>query len=96
MSAGKFYKESTHATLIPGENGKIYIDLATGKLTAGLDRLLQLFQKHWHWEKLHPQLTVEIVERQLTRSQPKAHARPDATKTEDSETNETLRLMGRR
>ena len=28
---GSFYKESTHTTVIPGEAGKIYVDLATDK-----------------------------------------------------------------
>lgn len=31
LSGGKFYEESTHATLINGETGKIYIDLSSGK-----------------------------------------------------------------
>jgi hypothetical protein len=29
--SSKFYKESTHTTEIPGESGKIYVDLATNK-----------------------------------------------------------------
>ena len=31
LSGGKFYKESAHTTEIPGEAGKIYVDLATSK-----------------------------------------------------------------
>lgn len=31
LSGGKFYEESTHASLINGETGKIYIDLSSGK-----------------------------------------------------------------
>lgn len=31
LSGGKFYKEATHDTEIPGEAGKIYVDLTSGK-----------------------------------------------------------------
>lgn len=30
-SGGKFYKESSHSTLITGESGKIYVDMTTNK-----------------------------------------------------------------
>ncbi len=32
LSGGKFYKEAAHATEIPGESNKIYVDLATNKI----------------------------------------------------------------
>ncbi len=94
MSAGKFYKESTHATLIPGENGKIYIDLATGKTYRWSGSAFAVISETLALGETSS--TAYRGDRGKTaydHSQ-KAHARPDATKTEDSETNGNIKING--
>lgn len=94
MSAGKFYKESTHATLIPGENGKIYIDLTTGKTYRWSGSAFAVISETLALGETSS--TAYRGDRGKTaydHSQ-KAHARPDATKTEDSETNGNIKING--
>lgn len=94
MSGGKFYKESAHTTVINGESGKIYIDLATGKTYRWSGSAFAVIS-----ETLALGETASTAYRgdrgkiAYDHSQ-KAHARADATKTEDSGTNGNIKING--
>lgn len=94
MSGGKFYKESAHTTVINGESGKIYIDLATGKTYRWSGSAFAVVS-----ETLALGETASTAYRgdrgkiAYDHSQ-KAHARADATKTEDSGTNGNIKING--
>lgn len=91
---GSFYKESTHETEIPGESGKIYVDLVTNK--------------EYRWSGSQFVVVSETLALGETSStayrgdygkiaydhSQSTHARVDATKTEASETNGNIKING--
>ena len=91
---GKFYKESAHTTVITGESGKIYIDLATNKTYRWSGSTFVVVSD-----------TLALGETSTTayrgdrgktaydHSQ-SAHARTDATKVEASTTNGNIKING--
>ena len=91
---GSFYKESAHETEIPGESGKIYVDLVTNK--------------EYRWSGSQFTIVSETLALGETSStayrgdrgkiaydhSQSTHARTDATKTEASETNGNIKING--
>lgn len=94
LSGGKFYKESAHTTVINGEAGKIYVDIPSNKTYRWSGSAFVVISE-----------TLALGETSSTayrgdrgkiaydHSQ-KAHARTDATKTEDSGTNGNIKING--
>ena len=94
LSSGKLYKESAHTTEIPGESGKIYIDLSTEKTYRWSGSAFVVISD-----------TIALGETSTTayrgdrgktaydHSQ-STHARTDATKVEKSSTNGNIKING--
>lgn len=94
LSGGKFYKESAHTTVINGETGKIYVDIPSNKTYRWSGSAFVVISE-----------TLALGETSSTayrgdrgkiaydHSQ-KAHARADATKTEDSGANGNIKING--
>ena len=94
LSSGKFYKESSYVTEIPGESGKIFTDLATNKV--------------YRWSGTSYTVISETLALGETSStayrgdrgktaydhSQSAHARTDASKTENSGTNGNIKIDG--
>lgn len=94
LSSGKFYKESSYVTEIPGESGKIFTDLATNKV--------------YRWSGTSYTVISETLALGETSStayrgdrgktaydhSQSAHARTDASKTENSGTNGNIKING--
>ena len=94
LSAGKFYAESAHTTIINGESGKIYVDLHTSKtyrwsgtafaeISASL-ALGETSSTAYRGDRGK----IAYDHSQAT------HARTDATKTEKSTTNGNVKING--
>lgn len=94
FNANKFYKEEAHTTEIAGEDGKIYVDLATNKTyrwsgTAFVEISASLALG----ETASTAFRGDLGKTAYDHSQAD-HARVDATKTEASATNGNIKVDG--
>lgn len=94
LSGGKFYKESAHTTVITGESGKIYVDLATNKTYRWSgSAYVEISASLALGETSSTAYRGDRGKTAYDHSQ-SAHARTDATKTEKSTTNGNIKING--
>ena len=96
LSGGKFYVEEGHTTEITAESGKIYVDITSGKNityrwsgTAYVEISKSLALGETSGTAYRGDRGKIAYEHSQT-----AHARADATKTEDSTTNGNIKING--